>query len=257
MATKDFYQVLGVPDTATPDEIKKAYRKLAKQYHPDANPNNPKAPDLFKQIAEAHGVLSDPDKRKKYDQMRRLGAFDLGARGRPGGGSRPGGAGAQPGPSETFDFGDFGSMGLGDIFSSIFGKGGRKESAPRGEAVEVALEIPFRTAVLGGKIPVTLAMNGACPACAGSGAAPGATVSQCPECKGRGTISFGQGGFAVNRPCPNAGAAARFRRKSVGPAAVGARSAPRRRCRSACRRASTRGRRSGSRGRESPGGICW
>ena len=202
MATKDFYQVLGVPDTATPDEIKKAYRKLAKQYHPDANPNNPKAPDLFKQIAEAHGVLSDPDKRKKYDQMRRLGAFDLGARGRPGGGSRPGGAGAQPGPSETFDFGDFGSMGLGDIFSSIFGKGGRKESAPRGEAVEVALEIPFRTAVLGGKIPVTLAMNGACPACAGSGAAPGATVSQCPECKGRGTISFGQGGFAVNRPCP-------------------------------------------------------
>ncbi len=203
MATKDFYQVLGVSESATPDEIKKAYRKLAKQSHPDANPNNPKATDLFKQIAEAHGVLSDPDKRKKYDQMRRLGAFDLGARGpgRPGGAPRPGGAGPQQ-PSEVFDFGDFGSMGLGDIFSSIFGKGGRKESQPRGEPVEVALEIPFRTAVLGGKIPITLAMNGGCPACAGSGAAPGATVSQCPECKGRGTISFGQGGFAVNRPCP-------------------------------------------------------
>ncbi len=206
MATKDFYQLLGVPDSATPDEIKKAYRKLAKQFHPDANPNNPKAADQFKQIAEAHGVLSDPDRRKKYDQMRRLGAFDLGGRGgRPGAGSRPGGAGSpqQGGPSEVFDFGDFGSMGLGDIFSSIFGKGGgRKDQPPRGEPVEVTLEIPFRTAVLGGKIPVALAINGACPACVGSGAAPGATVSTCPECKGRGTISFGQGGFAVNRPCP-------------------------------------------------------
>ncbi len=200
MAAKDFYQVLGVTEGATPDEIKKAYRKLAKQHHPDANPGNPKASDQFKQIAEAHGVLSDPEKRKKYDQMRRLGAFDLGARGpgRSGGASRPSGGG----PTETFDFGDFGSMGLGDIFSSIFGKGGKREQQPRGDPLEVALEIPFRTAVLGGKIPVTLAMNGSCPACAGSGAAPGATVSQCPECKGRGTISFGQGGFAVNRPCP-------------------------------------------------------
>lgn len=203
MATKDFYQLLGVSDGATADEIRKAYRKLAKQYHPDANPNNPKASELFKQIAEAHGVLSDPEKRKKYDQMRRLGAFDLGARGpgRPGG--RPGGGAQQPGgPSEVFDFGDFGSMGLGDIFSSIFGKGGRKEQRPHGEPIEIALEIPFRTAVLGGKIPVTMATSGACPACAGTGGAPGATVSACPECKGRGTISFGQGGFAVNRPCP-------------------------------------------------------
>ncbi|MCC7134289.1 MAG: J domain-containing protein [Gemmatimonadales bacterium] len=205
VAAKDFYQILGVPDSASADEIKKAYRRLAKQYHPDANPNNPQAAETFKQISEAHGVLSDPDKRKKYDQMRKLGAFDFSARaGRQGGaGGAPGRPGQAPpgGFSEVFDFGDFGSMGLGDIFSSIFGKGGKREE-PRGASIETTLEIPFRTAALGGKVPITLPTNGACPGCAGSGAAPGATVSACPECKGRGTISFGQGGFAVNRPCP-------------------------------------------------------
>lgn len=196
MAAKDFYQVLGVNEKATPAEIKKAYRKLAKQYHPDANPNNPQAAETFKQVSEAHAVLSDPEKRQKYDMMRRLGAFDP-RRGAPQGtGARaPGG-----GFSETFDFGDFGSMGLGDIFSSIFGRGKREE--PRGESIETELEIPFRTAALGGKVPVTLSLNETCRTCSGSGAAPGASLSQCPECKGRGTISFGQGGFAVNRPCP-------------------------------------------------------
>ncbi len=194
MASRDFYQVLGVGETATAGEIKKAYRRLAKQYHPDANPNNPQASEMFKQISEAHGVLSDPEKRKKYDQMRRLGAFEhAGARGGAAAGSR----GAS---GETFDFGDFGSMGLGDIFSSIFGRGRKEE--PRGETLETELEIPFRTAALGGKVPITLAINETCPTCGGNGAAPGATLSQCPECKGRGTISFGQGGFAVNRPCP-------------------------------------------------------
>jgi molecular chaperone DnaJ len=204
VASKDFYQLLGISENATPDEIKKAYRKLAKQYHPDANPNNPQAAEMFKQISEAHGVLSDAEKRKKYDQMRKLGAFDLGARtgGRAGG--RSGGPGAGTGPggfSEVFDFGDFGSMGLGDIFSSIFGRGGKRDQ-PRGDTIETVLEIPFRTAALGGKVPVTLPMTGPCVTCGGSGGAPGATVSACPECKGRGTISFGQGGFAVNRPCP-------------------------------------------------------
>jgi molecular chaperone DnaJ len=196
VAARDFYQVLGVSETATAEEIKKAYRRLAKQYHPDANPNNPQAAELFKQISEAHGVLSDPEKRKKYDTMRRLGAFEPG-RARAGAQAEPRGGG---GFTETFDFGDFGSMGLGDIFSSIFGRG-RKEEA-RGETIETELEIPFRTAALGGKVPVTLSVNEACPTCGGSGGAPGATLSTCPECKGRGTISFGQGGFAVNRPCP-------------------------------------------------------
>jgi molecular chaperone DnaJ len=200
VASKDFYQVLGVSDKATPEEIKKAYRRLAKQHHPDANPSDPKAADTFKQISEAHGVLSDPDKRKKYDLMRRLGAFDPSSRrsgGAPGGGPRGGGAAGGP---ETFDFGEFGSMGLGDIFSSIFGRGKKEE--PKGESVEATVEIPFGIAALGGKVPITLSMNDTCATCSGSGAAPGATVSACSECKGRGTISFGQGGFAVNRPCP-------------------------------------------------------
>lgn len=195
MASEDFYKVLGVSEKASADEIKKAYRRLAKKYHPDANPNNAAAAETFKQVSEAHGVLSDPDKRAKYDQMRRLGAFD----------PRPRGQGPRPGPAGTagaegFDFGDFGSMGLGDIFSSIFGRG-RKET-PRGETIETTVEVPFRTAALGGKIPVTLTVTEACPACGGNGAAAGATLNQCPECGGRGTVSFGQGGFAVNRPCP-------------------------------------------------------
>ena len=197
MASKDFYQLLGVTDKATPEEIKKAYRRLAKKYHPDANPNNAQAAEMFKQISEAHGVLSDADKRKKYDLMRRLGAFDPMAR-RPA--SQGAGARGGAGGGETFDFGDFGSMGLGDIFSSIFGRGRKDE--PKGETVEATLEIPFRTAALGGKVPISLSMNDTCATCGGNGAAPGATLSQCPECQGRGTISFGQGGFAVNRPCP-------------------------------------------------------
>ncbi len=200
MAAKDFYQVLGVSDSASQDEIKKAYRRLAKQYHPDANPNNAGAAERFKEISEAHSVLSDAEKRKQYDHMRRLGAFDGGGM---RGGPRPG-AGARRGPAqgpsaENFDFGDFG--GLGDIFSSIFGRGGRQEE-PRAEAIETLVEVPFRVAALGGKVNVMLQVTDVCPTCAGSGGAPGATWSTCPECNGRGTISFGQGGFAVNRPCP-------------------------------------------------------
>ncbi|HET9275750.1 MAG TPA: J domain-containing protein [Gemmatimonadales bacterium] len=201
MASKDFYQVLGVSESASQEEIKKAYRRLAKRYHPDANPNNTQASETFKQVSEAHAVLSDPEKRKKYDQMRKLGAFDpftRGAgRGTAGAGARGGAAGGG-GPGEMFDFGDLG--GLGDIFSSIF-RGGKREE-PRGESIETSLEIPFRTAALGGQVPVDLAVSDACPSCGGNGAAPGATLSQCPECKGRGSISFGQGGFAVSRPCP-------------------------------------------------------
>jgi molecular chaperone DnaJ len=197
VAAKDFYQVLGVSDAASQDEIKKAYRRLAKQYHPDANPNNSAAAERFKEISEAHSVLSDAEKRKQYDQMRRLGAFDGGPR-RSSGGPRPASAPGDVG-AEGFDFGDFG--GLGDIFSSIFGRGGR-QAEPRGESLEAVVEVPFRVAALGGKITVTIPVTEPCPTCNGSGGAPGATWSTCPECNGRGTISFGQGGFAVNRPCP-------------------------------------------------------
>jgi molecular chaperone DnaJ len=204
VAAKDFYQVLGVSDSASQDEIKKAYRKLAKQYHPDANPNNAGAAERFKEISEAHSTLSDSEKRKQYDQMRRYGAFD-GMPRRPAGAgaSRGGGGGAGPADfdAQGFDFGDMG--GLGDIFSSIFGRGRREEGGRGGgETLEAVIEVPFRVAMLGGKIPVTLPVTETCSTCKGNGGAPGATWSSCPECHGRGTISFGQGSFAVNRPCP-------------------------------------------------------
>lgn len=197
MASQDFYAVLGVPAAATEAEIKKAYRKLAKEFHPDANPGNPKSADRFKEISEAHGVLSDPEKRAKYDRMRRLGAFE--AAGRPSAGGR----GRTSAPSmEDFDFGDVGSFGLGDIFSSIFGKRRAEEGPGQPEHLELIVKVPFRTAAVGGKVPVRLDMADVCPACGGNGGAPGATLNSCGECNGRGTISFGQGGFAVNRPCP-------------------------------------------------------
>ena len=208
--SKDFYAVLGVSEKATQDEIKKQYRRLAKQYHPDANSNDPKAADRFKEISEAHNVLGDAEKRKQYDEMRRLGAF--GGFGAPGG-ARPGGARPGAGPQGNVRFEDFdigGIGGFGDIFSSMFGAGGRGGGAPgarprgpeQGQSVESTLTIPFRTAAVGGKVPIELEVNEECGTCHGNGAAPGASVRTCPECAGRGTISFGQGGFAVNRPCP-------------------------------------------------------
>ena len=200
-ASRDYYQVLGVSETASVEDIKKAFRRLAKQFHPDRNPNNPQAAERFKEINEAHDVLSDPEKRKKYDQLRRYGAFAGPGRRAPGGGWGTGGGDV----GIDFDLSDLGSFGgLGDLFSSIFG---RRAGASGGgweqeEEIETVVSIPFRVAALGGKVPLTVPMAEVCPTCGGRGAAPGATVSTCAECKGRGTVSFGQGGFAVNRPCP-------------------------------------------------------
>ncbi len=211
---KDFYKVLGVKDKASQDEIKKAYRKLAKENHPDANRDNPAAAERFKDIGEAYSVLSDPEKRKQYDQMRRLGSFGLGGS-RPGGPSR-GPAGADPG----FSFEDFqGGFGnISDLFSSLFdlnkekgagpgpgpGTAGPKKKSGRqkGENVEYVVEIPFLTAARGGKISVDVAITEECATCGGNGAKPGTEVKRCEECKGSGSVSFGQGGFAVQRPCP-------------------------------------------------------
>jgi molecular chaperone DnaJ len=208
--TKDYYRVIGVPENAKPDEIKKAYRKLAKQYHPDANPNDAAAAEKFKEISEAYSVLSDEDKRKQYDQMRKLGAFGGLGGFRPGG-TRPGGGGpGGPGPGGTFTFDDLDLGGLGDMFSSIFGRrggqqqpGGRPGGPQRGENIEYQVEVPFKIAARGGTISVTLPVTEECPVCSGTGAKPGTPIITCPECKGAGTITFGQGGFGVTRPCPN------------------------------------------------------
>jgi len=208
--TKDFYSVLGVGSGASQDEIKKAYRRLAKKYHPDANANDPKSAERFKEISEAKNVLSDPEKRKQYDEMRRLGAFDGGGFGGFRSGRAPrGGAGARGAQSQTINFEDFdigGLGGLGDLFSSMFGGESRetaRQTGPeKGQTVEATLDIPFRTAARGGKVPIELEVSEECGTCHGSGAAPGASLRVCPECNGRGVISFGQGGFAVNRPCP-------------------------------------------------------
>ena len=209
--TKDFYSVLGVASSATQDDIKKAYRKLARKYHPDANANDPKAAERFKEISEAYNLLGNEEKRKQYDEMRRLGAFDgfAGARGGGAGGGQ-GFSGFAQGAGGGVEFSNFdigGLGGLGDLFSSIFNQRGRPyadrgHTSERGETVETQLEIPFRTAALGGKVPITLEVNEECGTCHGSGAAPGASMKVCPECSGRGTVSFGQGGFSVNRPCP-------------------------------------------------------
>ncbi len=215
--TKDFYAVLGVSSSASQDEIKKQYRRLAAKHHPDKNPNDAKAAERFKEISEAYTVLGDAEKRKQYDDMRRLGAFGGfggGARSgpRPSGAPRPGGAGGGAGREQEFRFQDFdigGIGGLGDLFASMLGGGGaerggasRQREEQRGQTVETMLEVPFRVAATGDKVSVELEVNEECDVCNGSGAAPGATLKVCPECNGRGVISFGQGGFAVNRPCP-------------------------------------------------------
>ncbi len=196
--SKDFYRILGVSEDAGKDEIRKAYRKLAKRHHPDANAGNPEAAERFKEIGEAYSVLSNDEKRQQYDQMRKYGGFDPRASRAQG---RPGQAG-----SEAFSFDDLG--GLGDIFSSIFDRGRRRTEGferrgpRRGQDVKFAVEISLKTAVKGGKISIEVPITEECTTCSGSGARPGSGLRSCVECGGSGTVSFGQGGFAVNRPCP-------------------------------------------------------
>ena len=200
---KDYYAVLGVPASATADEVKKTYRRLAKKNHPDANASDPKSAERFKEISEAYGVIGDADKRKQYDDMRRVGAFgggySSGTRQRPS-------AGPQASSYQSYQDIDVGGIGgLGDLFSSMFGGGqprSRSRAPERGETLEKMVDVPFRVAAAGGKVEVEMEVNEECPTCHGNGAAPGATLRTCGECNGRGVISFGQGSFAVNRPCP-------------------------------------------------------
>lgn len=206
--TKDYYRMLGVSEDADAAEIKKAYRRLAKKYHPDANPEDPGAAERFKEVGEAYGVLSDPEKRSRYDQMRKAGPFPgfgaAGARGASGPAGGGGAAGAQ-----EFRFEDVSNLGgLGDLFSSMFDFGrrgrGRSESArpQRGRNVEFTVEISLGMAARGGRLTVDVPMTQTCAVCGGSGGAPGSKRQTCPECQGTGNVTFGQGGFAVTRPCP-------------------------------------------------------
>jgi molecular chaperone DnaJ len=196
MATRpDYYKTLGVDRKATPEEIKKAYRKLARAYHPDRNPDDKQAEARFKEISQAHDVLGDPDKRKQYDSG--TGPFATGAG--PGGGF--GGFG-------NFDF-DASSM--GDILSNLFGgsaSGRRVRTQPRGERgadLEAQVSITFDQAVTGAQIPLQVPMNASCPTCRGTGAKPGTTPSVCPRCEGRGIETQGQGMFSISQPCSQCG----------------------------------------------------
>jgi molecular chaperone DnaJ len=209
VAAKDYYQILGVPQDADADTIKKAYRKLARKYHPDANPDDPSAEERFKSISEAYRVVSDPERRKQYDAMRTAGAGS----GFGGGGGFGGfGFGRQPGAGgewRTVDFGDLeGAEGFnfGDLFSSIFGgrqaRGAGARAPRKGADRQIDVRVSFAIAALGGSIEIRVPLEVDCPRCEGKGAEPGTKVETCPQCGGSGSLALVQGGFAVQRPCP-------------------------------------------------------
>ena len=197
---RDYYEVLGLQKGATDAEIKKAYRKLAKQYHPDLNPDNPEAEEKFKEINEANQVLSDPDKRAKYDQF--------------------GFAGIDPNYGGGANFtGGFDGVDLGDIFADIFGGGGfggfggMRSSSPnapkRGADVKVSLSISFMEACKGASKDIRVSSLEECPDCKGTGAAAGSTVKTCPDCNGRGVVTVSQrsmfGMMQTQKPCSKCG----------------------------------------------------
>src|SRR3954454_8715991 len=184
---KSLYESLEVPKTASQDEIKKAYRKLVRRYHPDKNPGDAAAESRFKEVQSAYDVLSDPEKRKAYD---RFGA----ANGRPG-----------PGPTNV-DFGDFDLGDLSDLLGGMFNRGGRDRARPdrgqRGNDVEVEVTVSFEDSLRGAQVQVPVQLELACHTCHGIGAAPGTAPKQCPECDGSGVVATSQGLFALQQPCP-------------------------------------------------------
>src|SRR6201992_2120456 len=206
---KDYYKVLGVPKTAKAEEIKSSYRKLARKYHPDANKGDRDAEERFKEISEAHDVLSDEKKRKEYDDARSMfgGGFRAPGTGRPG----------QPGGGFGFDLGDLfggggtgtgtgtaGGGGLGRILGGMCGGGGRAgtQTRPRrGADVETETTLSFSDSVDGTTVPLKLTGDGPCPVCHGTGAKAGTVPKVCPTCEGTGQSSRNLGNFAFSEPC--------------------------------------------------------
>ncbi len=185
MSTKrDYYELLGIGRNAGDEDIKKAYRKLALQYHPDRNPGDKHAEEKFKEVSEAYSVLSDPQKRTQYDQF---GHAAFGEGGPFAGG---------------FDFSGSGFEDIvGDIFGEFFGGGGRQRGRSRGDDLRYNLTLKFEEAVNGTEKKIKIPRHGTCETCHGSGAKPGTSPQTCPTCRGRGQVSFQQGFFSVARTC--------------------------------------------------------
>ncbi|MGH3447127.1 MAG: DnaJ domain-containing protein, partial [Nocardioidaceae bacterium] len=194
-ASKDFYEVLGVSKDASSDNIKKAYRKLARANHPDSNPGDTAAEDRFKSVSEAYSVLSDPDKRKEYDEERAL--FASGGFRQP----RPGQGGGSPDFSDLFGGGGGSGGGqdsFSDLFGGLFGGGrgrGQARTAPRrGQDVESETTLSFEQALEGITVSLRLSSDAACDACSGTGAKAGTMPRVCPNCEGSGMQVSSQGG---------------------------------------------------------------
>ena len=193
MAKRDYYEVLGVDKSAGADDIKKAYRKLAIQFHPDKNPGDHTAEEKFKEATEAYEILSDAEKRGRYDQFGFAGID-------PQAGGGFGGAAAR-------DFEDlFGNGAFGDIFGSFFGGGGRRtDSTPRGSDLRYDLEVEFADSVYGTKVELSYTHSASCTVCDGSGAEAGSKKRVCPTCQGSGQVRRSSGFFSIAQTCPGCG----------------------------------------------------
>ena len=208
----DYYAVLGVPQGASEKDVTRAYRKLAKQYHPDANPGNKEAEEKFKEVSAANDVLSDPEKRKEYDEVRQMVASGMGPGGPGGfgGGGFPGGGFPGGGNVRMEDLGD-----LGGIFGNLFGGGGgggrrgRRGGGPvgpqRGHDIETELHLDFLEAVHGVTTAVNITSEATCSVCNGSGAKPGTVPDTCGTCGGAGSVAVDQGPFSFSQVCPTCG----------------------------------------------------
>ena len=220
---RDYYEVLGVSKSASEDEIKKAYKKLARKYHPDMNPGDKEAEEKFKEVNEANEVLSDPDKKARYDQFGFAGV-DPSYGGGAGGGYGAGG----------FDFGDLGDI-FGSFFGGGFGGGGqRQRNGPqRGESIRMSVSVDFIEAAFGCEKEVTVERSEQCPTCKGNGCAPGTTPEVCPDCHGSGTVTQAQRtpfgvmqtqaacgkcrgtGKIIHQPCPDCHGNGRVRKRKT------------------------------------------